>query len=145
MYSELRQELDKISDLSGDNFRQVRKLIGLTQVQLGDLLGVNAKTISRIECGYSPVSLPMALSLTFLADACRQKQLKQQALALEIRERDRQAMLRNKESLEAARRRFEKTVQDTRSGQCHSAPTSERVKDPRLSHGSGKRKKKKRR
>ncbi|WP_179207435.1 helix-turn-helix domain-containing protein, partial [Escherichia coli] len=46
--------------MSGEDFRRLRKLIGVTQSQFASLLDVDVKTVSRIERGYCRISARMA-------------------------------------------------------------------------------------
>ncbi|MCS1456125.1 helix-turn-helix domain-containing protein [Escherichia coli] len=55
-----------MSSLSGEDFRRLRKLIGVTQSQFASLLDVDVKTVSRIERGYCRISARMAFALHFV-------------------------------------------------------------------------------
>ena len=37
--------------MTSEEFRQIRRQLGLTQAELADLMGTHAQHISRIECG----------------------------------------------------------------------------------------------
>ncbi|EFB7459249.1 TPA: helix-turn-helix domain-containing protein [Escherichia coli] len=130
MYGEIKRELDKMSSLSGEDFRRLRKLIGVTQSQFASLLDVDVKTVSRIERGYCRISARMAFALHFVYGVYRNIHTEHQIQEFEKKERERQQMLRESESAAAAERRQQRQL---------------RPADPRLTHGSGKRKKKKRR
>ena len=125
MYNELRRELDKMSGLSGEDFRRLRKLIGVTQSQFASLLDVDVKTVSRIERGYCRISTRMAFALHFVYEVFRKINTEHQIRESEKKERERQQMLREAEAAAALERRQQRQL--------------------RPAHGLGKRKKKKRR
>ncbi|HAW1365687.1 TPA: helix-turn-helix transcriptional regulator [Escherichia coli] len=130
MYGEIKRELDKMSSMSGEDFRRLRKLIGVTQSQFASLLDVDVKTVSRIERGYCRISARMAFALHFVYGVYRNIHTEHQIQEFEKKERERQQMLRESEAAAAVERRKQRQL---------------RLVDPRLIHGSGKRKKKKRR
>ncbi len=130
MYGEIKRELDKMSSMSGEDFRRLRKLIGVTQSQFASLLDVDVKTVSRIERGYCRISARMAFALHFVYGVYRNIHTEHQIQEFEKKERERQQMLRESEAAAAVERRKQRQL---------------RLVDPRLTHCSGKRKKKKRR
>ena len=130
MYGEIKRELDKMSSMSGEDFRRLRKLIGVTQSQFASLLDVDVKTVSRIERGYCRISARMAFALHFVYGVYRSIHTEHQIQEFEKKERERQQMLRESEAAAAVERRKQRQL---------------RLVDPRLIHGSGKCKKKKRR
>ncbi|ENG0696800.1 helix-turn-helix transcriptional regulator [Salmonella enterica subsp. enterica serovar Newport] len=58
--------LDKMSQLSATELREARLLLGLDQVDFGRLLGLNRRTVSRLECERYPIPVTVALSVRFL-------------------------------------------------------------------------------
>lgn len=54
---------DLILDLRGSDLRQAREELGLSQTQLGDLLGVDKKTIGRWETYATPIHMAGAVCL----------------------------------------------------------------------------------
>lgn len=50
-----------------DDYRRRRQYLGLTQVQLAQLLGVHPRTITRREAGY-PISMEAALAIRDLCE-----------------------------------------------------------------------------
>lgn len=60
--------LNDVPELSGEAFRDVRRILGLTQSQLGALLQMTAENISRIESGRAKVQQTTKLALESLAN-----------------------------------------------------------------------------
>lgn len=60
------QLLDKMSQLSASDLREARRLLGVDQVDFGLLLGLNRRTVSRLECERYPIPVTVALSVRFL-------------------------------------------------------------------------------
>ncbi|EHB9444852.1 helix-turn-helix transcriptional regulator [Salmonella enterica] len=58
--------LDKMSQLSATELREARLLLGLDQVDFGRLLGLNRRTVSRLECERYPIPVTVVLSVRFL-------------------------------------------------------------------------------
>jgi DNA-binding transcriptional regulator YiaG len=56
-----------LANVKPREFRDLRKQLGLTQVQLGDALGVRANTIARWERGELRIAEPAARLLKVLA------------------------------------------------------------------------------
>lgn len=54
------------SALTGDDVRRERKSLGLTQAELGEIIGYSERHISIIECGKSPVPKHFALALAWI-------------------------------------------------------------------------------
>ncbi|HDV2685808.1 TPA: helix-turn-helix transcriptional regulator [Escherichia coli] len=102
MYGEIKRELDKMSSMSGEDFRRLRKLIGVTQSQFASLLDVDVKTVSRIERGYCRISARMAFALHFVYGVYRSIHTEHQIQEFEKKERERQQMLRESEAAAAA-------------------------------------------
>lgn len=123
MYASMKVILDKMSNLSEGDFKAVRKTIGISQAEFASLLDVDIKTVSRIERGHCRINARMAFSVHLLKRVYQHIHTEKQVYEFEKKERER-------ESLASRERRQE---------------SANRQADPRLTHGSGKRKKKKKR
>jgi transcriptional regulator with XRE-family HTH domain len=55
--------------MTGDEYREVRRDLGLTQAELAKQLGVAPNTVSRRELGRRPITTEAALALCRLAAA----------------------------------------------------------------------------
>ena len=53
--------------MTSDELRTRRRLLGLTQKQLGEVLAIPEKTIARWEQGVFPIQHPVMLALAFEA------------------------------------------------------------------------------
>ena len=49
-----------------DDYRVARKLLGMTQAELGNLLGLSRQWIVQIENGHNPAPSMMALGIKYL-------------------------------------------------------------------------------
>lgn len=63
-----------------NHLKSLREMRGLSQQQLGDLLGVSQSTVARYENGIIELSLPMALRIISVLD-CTMSQLTGQDIA----------------------------------------------------------------
>lgn len=63
-----------------NHLKSLREVRGLSQQQLGDLLGVSQSTVARYENGIIELSLPMALRIISVLD-CTMSQLTGQDIA----------------------------------------------------------------
>lgn len=53
--------------MTPENLKRVRKLLNLSQAALADRLGMERKSISRMESGIQPIELRTELSMRWLA------------------------------------------------------------------------------
>ena len=68
----------KYSDWSGDDLREQRAVIGMTQTAMAEHLGMSHRMYCYYESGKTPVNRPLQLAIQYMVESGREKEEKPQ-------------------------------------------------------------------